>query len=147
GRECASGHDDVYLETDELRREVREPLGPPLCISVLDDDVLALDVAELAQPLTERAIGTGRSLLETTYPGDLPRLLCLNGERRERNADGEEGNEYRVTRTLHTGPPNRRAGQGQRDCGARLARPTRVVNRLDTALTTCRWAQMIPSPP
>ena len=54
GRERPAGHDDVHLEPEQLGREVGEPLGLPLRISILDDDVLALDVAEVAQPLAER---------------------------------------------------------------------------------------------
>ena len=40
--------DDVYLEADELGRELGQPLVPALRKSILDDDVLALDLAKLA---------------------------------------------------------------------------------------------------
>ena len=50
----AHRHDDVHLEPDQLGREVGQPLEPALRKSILDDDVLALDLAELPQALPER---------------------------------------------------------------------------------------------
>jgi hypothetical protein len=41
-------HNDVNLETDQIHREVRELFGPSLGPSVLNRDVLALHVAQLA---------------------------------------------------------------------------------------------------
>jgi hypothetical protein len=51
--QCPTGvnHNDVNFELDQLGREVGEPLGPPLGISALDRDVLALRVAELLEAL------------------------------------------------------------------------------------------------
>ncbi len=86
GPKRAAGHYDVHLEPDQLSCEIGEPLSPPLRRSVLEDDVLALDVAQLVQLLSERLIdwvGAGQSpLLKNTDPIDLPRLLRLGGERR-----------------------------------------------------------------
>jgi hypothetical protein len=80
------GHDDIHLETDELRREVWERLGLAVRITVLDHDVLTFHVAEVAQPLPERLDdmwgGGGRCRREKTYPRHLSRLLRLGGERR-----------------------------------------------------------------
>ena len=53
GRWRILGHDNVRLEPDQLGRERREPLVPPLSLAALDDEVLALQVAELLQPLPE----------------------------------------------------------------------------------------------
>jgi hypothetical protein len=52
-RVAAPRHDDVHLEPNQLGRQVGEPLVPPLRIPVLNDEVLALDVVELAQTLPE----------------------------------------------------------------------------------------------
>ena len=40
--------DDVDLETHELQRELLSPLGPSLRVLNIEDDILALDVAEAA---------------------------------------------------------------------------------------------------
>src|SRR5262249_53781407 len=87
GPERPPGHDDVHLEPDQLGYELGEPLGPPLSKSVFEDDVLALDVAKLAQLLSERLSDWVRRapsrspLFENTDPGDLPLLLCTGDER------------------------------------------------------------------
>jgi hypothetical protein len=43
----------VHLELDQLGRQVAEPLEIPLRITSLHDEVLALDIAEVTQPLLE----------------------------------------------------------------------------------------------
>ena len=53
GRGGASCHNHVHLEPDQLGRQVGEPLVLPLRIAVLNDEVLALDIAEVAQTLPE----------------------------------------------------------------------------------------------
>jgi hypothetical protein len=57
---------------------------------IVDDNILALNPPELAQPLPERVeqgrpIGRGRQT-KKTYPRHLPRLLRLGGERRGEEA-------------------------------------------------------------
>ena len=42
-------HDNINLETHQLGRMLRMPIGLPLRISVLDSDVLSFYVATLAQ--------------------------------------------------------------------------------------------------
>ena len=42
-------HDEIDLETHQLRRKLRSPIDLPLRISVLDGDVLSFYVAKLAQ--------------------------------------------------------------------------------------------------
>ena len=49
GHGSACYHDDINLETHQLGRKLREPIGLPLRISVLDGDVLSFYVAKLAQ--------------------------------------------------------------------------------------------------
>ncbi len=42
------GDDEIELETNQFARQPRGPLDPPVCGSVLNGDVLALDIAFLA---------------------------------------------------------------------------------------------------
>ena len=60
--------DDVDFEMNQLGREVGEPLILPLRTSVLDDDVLALDLTELAQPLPECLDAPGGAASDARYP-------------------------------------------------------------------------------
>src|SRR5499426_197747 len=83
--------DEVHLEPDQLGRQVGQPVDPILRISIVDDDILALNPPELAQPLPERVeqgrpIGTGREA-KKTYPRHLSRLLRVGGERRGEEAE------------------------------------------------------------
>src|SRR5262250_2604588 len=94
------GHDDVGFPSDELRGKGRDPLGSTLRGEVLDDEVLALHVAELAQALGERAPDTRtlgvreRDISQDSQPVDFARLLSLAGQRvREKTCQGS-GEEY-----------------------------------------------------
>src|SRR5215831_322088 len=86
----------VYLEPDQLGRQVAETFLAPLRIPVLKDEVLALDVAALAQPLAEgfkRWIGARVRTTHTKqppYPVHCRCLLCLSGERRYANGEGDD---------------------------------------------------------
>ena len=42
-------NNNVNIELDQLRRKLRESIKCPIGKSVIDDDVLSLDVAKLAQ--------------------------------------------------------------------------------------------------
>jgi hypothetical protein len=80
--------DEVHLEPDQLGRQVGQPVDPILRISIVDDNILALNPPELAQPLPERVeqerpIGRGRQT-KKTYPRHLSRLLRVGGERRKK---------------------------------------------------------------
>lgn len=44
-----SGNDDVHLWSHQLGRELRQALMAPICLSRLEQDVRALDIAQLAQ--------------------------------------------------------------------------------------------------
>ena len=76
-------YDDVYLEPDQLGRKVGQPVEPALRETIVDDNILTLNPAQLAQPLPERVeqvrpIGRGRQP-KITYPRHLTRLLlCTN---------------------------------------------------------------------
>src|SRR5262249_39425030 len=83
-------YDEVHFEPDQLGRQVGQPVDPTLRISIVDDNILALNPPELAQPLPERVeqgrpIGRGRQA-KKTYPRHLSRLLRIGRERR-----GKEG--------------------------------------------------------
>jgi hypothetical protein len=83
-------YDEVHLEPDQLGRQVGQPVDPILRISIVDDNILALNPPELAQPLPERVeqgrpIGRGRQA-KKTYPRHLSRLLRVGGERRGEEA-------------------------------------------------------------
>src|SRR5262249_22989404 len=81
----AHSHNHIHLEPDQLGREVGEPLLTPLRRAVLNDEVLALDIPEVAQFLPEglqvglgsRETGTG---IEPTNPGDFPCWLRRGGK-------------------------------------------------------------------
>jgi hypothetical protein len=53
GRGRPSRHDQVHLQSNELRRQARESLVATIGRSVLDHEVLPLDVPEISQPLPE----------------------------------------------------------------------------------------------
>src|SRR5262249_54646925 len=70
-----------------------QPVDPTLRISIVDDNILALNPPELAQPLPERVaqgrpVGRGRHL-KKTYPRHLSRLLRVGSERRGEETPGE----------------------------------------------------------
>ena len=74
-------HQDIHLETDQLGREVGEPLELPFRPAVLQDEVLAFDIAERAHSLQESLHKWGASWGSTqpkaTDPVYVRRLLRL----------------------------------------------------------------------
>jgi hypothetical protein len=89
GLGCASGHDDINLERNQFGRKSGEPLGLPLGISVFNDDVATLDVAEVTQSLEEglgQVGSSGQVGRQEAYSSDLGRLLGLGGERRSKES-------------------------------------------------------------
>jgi hypothetical protein len=48
---CICSENDIDLERNQLGRESREPLQPPLGRSILDHEVAPLDVTEVPQSL------------------------------------------------------------------------------------------------
>ena len=53
GSRCASGHEDVNLEPDQLGRQVGEAIKLPSAQPGLDDNVLPLHVAQITQALPQ----------------------------------------------------------------------------------------------
>src|SRR6516162_5517871 len=81
GRLRPRGEDDVDIEPGQLCRQVGQPRGFSLRPSVLDEDVLVLDIAKVTHPLPERRARRGGTRREVTYPRNLRRLLCARRER------------------------------------------------------------------
>jgi hypothetical protein len=71
------GNDDIDIETDKLSSQLGEPFAPSLGITLLNDDVSALDISQVSQALSEygepRLEEFGRAPGEKTYPEE---LLC-----------------------------------------------------------------------
>jgi hypothetical protein len=65
------GHHHVHLEPDPLGCQVAKPFLASLRIPVLNDEVLALDVAECAQTLPESCNGSFLPILDKgeQFPG------------------------------------------------------------------------------
>ena len=78
-----SRDDEVHLKTHELGGNLAATLGFSFCRAPLDDDVLALDIAELAETLAKSFDATGdrrsRSVEVKSYARGFRRLLCLRG--------------------------------------------------------------------
>jgi energy-coupling factor transporter ATP-binding protein EcfA2 len=90
-------YDEVHLEPDQLGRQVGQPVDPILRISIVDDNILALNPPELAQPLPERVeqgrpIGRGRQA-KKTYPRHLSRLLLCTHTHGARDRTTNKRNE------------------------------------------------------
>ena len=100
GRGSGGGCDDVYFQADEISCESCELIGVPLGEPDLQDNVLALDSPELAEPLPEciqiEPLIGGRSVVQVPDLANLPRALRLGGERRGEEATGQ-GTEERPT--------------------------------------------------
>src|SRR5262249_13138222 len=88
-------HDDIHVQADHLHREAGKPIGPSLSVPKLNDEILALGVAQLAQSLFKglkypcRARITGRQYAD---PGTVRRRSC-NRQRLENETDSWNGRE------------------------------------------------------
>jgi len=99
GRDCREiphRTDDVDLETHEIRRQFGEKFRLSLRRSDLDDDVLPLDPAQLAEFLPE---GNRPCVIRTIVgceeadPVDLAHRLCVSRERRTQEAEDQSDHE------------------------------------------------------
>jgi hypothetical protein len=105
-------HEHIWLELDKLGRQERKPLVHVSCLSrvpVVDGDVPALDVTQVAQPLLERMKETaaaGRRRPQITDPPDFPGRLGLCGERLDRRP-GQRGQQEAAA--VHDGTVGRSA--------------------------------------
>jgi hypothetical protein len=98
GGQCpCGGHDDVNLERNKFGRKSGEPIVLPCGISVLDQDVTALDVTEFTQTFEEslarRRGATSEVGRQVAYSSDLGRLLGLGGNRAEKPTENKQGAE------------------------------------------------------
>jgi hypothetical protein len=89
---------DVHREPDQLGREGREPLVLPCRPAVLQDEVLAFDIAERAHPLQERlpiwgASWSWGSISKHTDPVHVRWLLRLRCDRRREDDESERCDE------------------------------------------------------
>lgn len=83
GRHGTHRYDDIRTKPDQFGGKFREALQPPLSPSRFDDDVAALDIAEVAKPLPEglehgarpRRCGSTRGGRQISDPRDSGRLL------------------------------------------------------------------------
>jgi transposase len=94
GVDGTRGHDDIDLEPDKFLRKFAHPLRLALRPSVLDDDVPALYVAQVAEPLAESFKGIQKcvwTVPQKTDPVDLACLLRLRRERPSRRSAAEKG--------------------------------------------------------
>ena len=75
--------EDVYRETHQFARKLREAVEIAVRLTHLDHDVLSLDVTQFSQALAETLVGREcRSIiLEPTYPWQFGGLLCRDGNR------------------------------------------------------------------
>ena len=90
-------HDEVSLEPNQVGREVREPVEV-LGRAVLQGDLLALDPAQVTEPLSE-ALDVGRDARggaeeEQTNPGDVPCWRRYGGERCHEKIQGESNQQH-----------------------------------------------------
>jgi len=97
GRRRATGNDHIDLETHERGGELRESLRVTIGGPVFEKEVLALDVAQLAQA-SAQGVEVGRVLrlryrLENADTVDPCSPLSVCGEGRRENAGGERANE------------------------------------------------------
>src|SRR5262249_6951242 len=90
------GHDDTDLKVDKLGRNLGQTLVVPLRPPILDDDVAAVDPAELAKPLHESGdpLALGRTRARTQEPDSIRRLLRARRERPRRSRAADRGYKF-----------------------------------------------------
>ena len=80
-------NDDIHIEADEFGGQPWSALEITLCIPPLDDNVLAVNPSQCAQPLGEW-IGSRRcSIAEYSYAGNPGRSLAFGHKRHEAGTD------------------------------------------------------------
>jgi hypothetical protein len=96
-RRRGSRNNDINPETHELGREVRKTIDVAVRKAIVDDDVLALDPAQVAQPALEcvghtlRRVARGNGeVADSVHP---PHRLGLGGKRRGEEAERDAGDE------------------------------------------------------
>src|SRR5262249_59770505 len=110
--------DDVHFELNKLGREGGESFSVVAVESALDEDVLALDVPQLPEPLEESLPGAPapravrRGTPEKAHPIEVPRLLRPSRERRskstrERGQQEAAAVHYSITRSARASSDGR----------------------------------------
>src|SRR5262245_36488433 len=143
-RGSAHAHQHVHRELDQLGRSVAEPLGTALRSPQLNNEILPLDIAEVAQTLPKSIQNLwGRApTMEQTNPVHLCRLLRRGGERRHEDAkrkqDGERHRLHWITSSAST-----------KRCGGMVSPRALAVLRLMTnsnfmGCSTGRLAGLVP---
>src|SRR5262249_32964555 len=95
-------HDyDVDVQANHLSGKFRKSLGATLCVSALNDEVLALHVTALLEPIEQRIIKSFMPMGDKAHPPNFSRLLRSRRQRRCRGA-AEESEEVA---SLHDHPP------------------------------------------
>jgi hypothetical protein len=94
----------INVRGHQFRKQLLRNLGAAACPSVLDENVLALHVAQFAQSLPE-AFAEGERT--ACYVSDARHLrgLCTGGDRREDDRRGEEEQENTSTVSQLRIPP------------------------------------------
>jgi hypothetical protein len=76
---CRGGDDNLDFQFDQLGHQTGEPIIVPIRITILDEDIFALDIAEVAKTrskrLTERSAFVRRPEMEAPNPSELLRLF------------------------------------------------------------------------
>lgn len=84
---CSVSHDDIDSQTSKLGRQFREASVFSICPTILDDDVLAFGVTEVAQPVAKRVDprcpASGRTRAQESNAPGLCRWLREGGKRRD----------------------------------------------------------------
>ena len=88
-------HDEIEFETHEPGGKARQPRELSLSEPILDDDVLSLDITEIAQSLAEGRVawrvGSSRQIADAREP--LSRRLRLARDRRKKQAERKSDRE------------------------------------------------------
>src|SRR5262249_59307233 len=80
--ESSGCRNDIDLESDQVRCEFGQPLGPILRIALIKNDVLALDPSQLPQSIKKNCTKHGgATCAEDAYRISLLGLLCACRER------------------------------------------------------------------
>jgi hypothetical protein len=91
---CASGHDDIDIETYQFRRQCREAFGAAIGRSILNDEASTLVISELPETIAQGVeIGVGRRgyRLQQTDAPDPGRRLRARCERPRCRRAAERG--------------------------------------------------------
>src|SRR5262249_32127277 len=141
--------DEVHLEPDQLGRQVGQPVDPILRISIDDNNILALNPPELAQPLPERVeqrrpCERGRPP-KNPFPRHLSRLLLRTRRLRPCRHAAEKRDELAAPHVGHRLPSRLRPRSVYRRLN--LLQRGRQVLGVDLNCSESRWSAAEASSP